>query len=94
MSAATAGAQRTVLYSVVAVGALTTIRDLGNDQPPQVRVALGCAVLGLGLTALAGPAPKVASGLALLLFVSALSLMGAEVAGRVQAGIDPAPNRK
>lgn len=87
---ATSSAQQTVLYSLLTVGGLATVRDIAAGRGPTVRVALGVAVTGMALSALAGPAPALASGMALLVLVSALTLMGAEVAGHLQAGIDPA----
>lgn len=72
----TAQAQHVVVGSLFAVGALDLLHDAATQTRPTVRQALGMTVAGLGLTALAGPAPQLAAGFALLLLTSSLYAIG------------------
>ncbi len=62
----TAEAKRVILLSVVAMVALATVRELRKGDLPRPRVVIGGFATGIMLNLLAGPAPKVAGGLALV----------------------------
>jgi hypothetical protein len=71
-------AKRVVILSVATAGAMTTVRDLANGDPPHIRTILGVVVGGVLLAGLAEVQPSIAGGLALLLLTSAVFVVGGD----------------
>jgi len=74
--ATSAQAERIVVGSMFAVGVLDLLHDAATATRPGMRQLLGLTVAGLALTAMAGPAPDMAAGFALLLLLSSLYTVG------------------
>ena len=83
-----AGGQHVVVYSLLTVGTLATINDLATGRGVSIRVPLGLAVAGFGLTALAESRPQLAASFALLILVSATFGLGAQVLDDVSRALD------
>ena len=63
----TAEAKRIILLAAVALVALSTVREVRKGELPAPRVVIGAFGMAIILNMLAGPAPKVAGGLAAVL---------------------------
>lgn len=73
-------AKGVVLGATGASAILVSLSDLAAGRPPSVRVAVGATLAAAMLYALAGPAPKIATGFALIMFTGAALTNGVEAA--------------
>ncbi len=63
-------AKRYIFVSLVLIVALTFVREVRKGDLPEPRIAIGAFAAAIVLNLLAGPAPKVAGGLALVALVA------------------------
>lgn len=80
-------AKRLVVGAVLTTGVLAAAREVQKGKAPNIRIVLGVFVAGLMLSALAGPLPAIAGGLAALMGLSALLTIGPEVFGALTKGL-------
>lgn len=68
----TTEAKRIILLAAVALVALSSVREIRRGDLPGPRVVIGAFGMAIILSLLAGPAPKVAGGLAAVLVTTSV----------------------
>lgn len=69
-------AEGVVVASLLATGVLDSLHSISQGHAPSLRQGLGLTIAGIFLALLAGPAPAVAAGFAVLMLIAAAFTVG------------------
>lgn len=87
----TSSARTVALGATMLTGGLTVAAQWSAGEPVSARVPAATFAGAVALTALAGPAPRIASGFAVVLLVAGLLVTGPQVWSRLSSRIASSP---
>lgn len=82
-----ADAQHIVVASLFAAGVIDATAEIAAGHAPSLRVGLGLTIAGVLLTGIAGSAPTVAAGFAVLVLVSSLFTTGVKALADIRKAL-------
>lgn len=69
-------ARQTVMLSIGGTAAMAAVHTIRDGSMPSPRILVGAIVAAIALTALAGPAPDIAAGIALISAIATAIIVG------------------